>query len=165
MKKKELTSVRFCTQGGIVAALYVVFTLISSSLGLASGPVQIRISESLCILPCFFPASIPGLFIGCFFANILTGSALPDVIAGSITTLIAAAGTHFLRFNRFLAALPPILLNTFVIPLLMIYVYHLEKGFLYFAVSIGIGEILSAGILGQLLYSFIKNRFISFTSK
>lgn len=42
----------------MIAALYVVLTYITNLLGLASGTIQVRFSEALCILPVFTPAAI-----------------------------------------------------------------------------------------------------------
>ena len=56
--------VLFAVQAAMIAALYVVLTYITNLLGLASGTIQVRFSEALCILPVFTPAAIPGLFIG-----------------------------------------------------------------------------------------------------
>ena len=69
----EKKSALFLTQAAMIAALYVVLTYIANLFGLASGVIQIRLSEMLCILPVFTPAAIPGLFIGCLLSNILTG--------------------------------------------------------------------------------------------
>ena len=54
----------YITQAAMIAALYVVLTLFINTFNLASGAIQIRISEALCVLPIFTPAAIPGLFIG-----------------------------------------------------------------------------------------------------
>jgi len=67
------------------------------------------IIELLTILPFFTPAAIPGLFIGCLIANILGGAVLPDIIFGSIATLLGAIGSYLLRRNRFLVTLPPVI--------------------------------------------------------
>ena len=67
--------VLFITQAAMIAALYVVLTLLANALGLANYAVQIRFSEALTILPFFTPAAIPGLWAGCVLANILTGCA------------------------------------------------------------------------------------------
>ena len=83
MKNKTL---KYITQAAIVAALYVVLSLLT----IYFGPVQIRFSEALCILPYFMPAAVPGLFIGCILANIFMGCAVWDVIFGSVATLIGA---------------------------------------------------------------------------
>jgi hypothetical protein len=64
--------VLFAVQAAMIAALYVVLTYITNLLGLASGTIQVRFSEALCILPVFTPAAIPGLFIGCLISNLIT---------------------------------------------------------------------------------------------
>lgn len=144
--------------GGIIAAAYVVLTLITSSIGLASGPVQVRLSEALCILPVFSSAAIPGLFVGCLLANLMTGCMALDVILGGMATLIGAVGTYLLRKNRYLACVPPILANMAIIPPILMYVYHISHAYLYLVMTIGIGEAISAGVLGQILYSVLNKR-------
>lgn len=67
--------VLFITQAAMIAALYVVLTLLANALGLANYAVQIRFSEYATILPFFTPAAIPGLWVGCVLANFLTGCA------------------------------------------------------------------------------------------
>ena len=57
--------VLFLTQAAVIAAIYVVLTIFISAFNLASGAIQVRISEALTILPFFTPAAIPGLFVGC----------------------------------------------------------------------------------------------------
>lgn len=61
-------------QGAIIAALYVVLTVIFAPISF--GEMQVRISEALTILPMFTPAAIPGLFVGCVLGNLL-GGAIP----------------------------------------------------------------------------------------
>ena len=82
--------VLFITQAAMIAALYVVLTLLANALGLANYAVQIRFSEALTILPFFTPAAIPGLWAGCVLANILTGCAPLDILFGSLATLVGA---------------------------------------------------------------------------
>ena len=91
------TKVGSLTLGGAVAAVYVLLTLLAAALGLASGVIQLRLSEALCVLPIFFPAAVPGLFVGCLLANLLTGAVVWDVIFGSLATLLGALGTRLLR--------------------------------------------------------------------
>ena len=98
--------VLFITQAAVIAALYVVLTQFANMLGLANGAIQVRFSEALTILPFFTPAAIPGLAIGCFLSNVLTGCALYDIIFGTIATLIGAVGTYLLRRFKFLRLLP-----------------------------------------------------------
>ena len=147
------------TQAAMIAALYVVLTFIANAFGLANYSVQVRFSEALTILPFFTPAAIPGLFIGCLISNILTGCAIPDIIFGSLATLIAAFGTWKLRGigNVFLSPLPPILANTIIVPFVLRYAYGIRPLWLSF-LTVGAGEIISCGILGLLL-AFTLNKY------
>ena len=149
-------SVKYIAIGGIIAAMYVVLTYVCSLMGLSSGVVQVRFSEALCILPCFMPAAIPGLFVGCLLSNLLTGCALWDVVFGSLATLIGACGTYLLRKNRFLAAVPPIMANTIIVPFVLRLVYEVPDAMWLLFLTVFIGEFISIGILGELLYSVIK---------
>ena len=79
---------REIANGGMIAALYVVLTFVAQAFGLASGAIQVRFSEALCLLPCLMASAVPGLTIGCVLANLLTGCAALDVIFGSLATLI-----------------------------------------------------------------------------
>ena len=151
---KEKT--RFITQGAVVAVLYIVLTMVSNAFGLASGVIQVRLSEALTILPMFFPSAIPGLFIGCLIANFMCGSLLLDVIFGSIATLLGALGTYYLGKNKWIAPVFPILANTIIIPFVLRYVYGISGGMLYFAITVFVGEFISCGILGILLYNALK---------
>ena len=103
MRDKKVT---FLTQAAMIAAIYVVLTFVFAPISF--GEVQIRISEMLTVLPVFTPAAIPGLFVGCLIGNSTGGGLLPDVIFGSLATLIGAVGTYYLRnSNRLFAVLPP----------------------------------------------------------
>ena len=123
---KKNNKVIFLTQAAMIAALYVVLTLLAAAFGLSSGVIQVRFSEALTVLAFFTPAAIPGLFIGCILANWLTGALLWDIVFGSLATLVAAVFTYLLRKNKWLAPIPPIVSNTVVVPLILKYVYELE---------------------------------------
>ena len=153
MKK---TNVRSITYAAIIAALYVVLTFVANSMGLASGAIQIRISEALTILPLFTPAAIPGLFVGCLISNIIAGGVIWDIIFGSIATLLGAIGTYCLRKYKWLAPLPAILSNTVIVPLVLVYAYGVNEALPYLMLTVGIGEFISAGILGMLLYTSLS---------
>lgn len=155
-------SVRYLTQAAMIAAIYVVLTFIANVLGLANGAIQIRFSESLCILPYFTSAAIPGLFIGCLISNILTGCALPDIVFGSIATLIGAYVTYLLRKYKWLSPIGPILANALIVPFILLYAYGVRPLWLSF-ITVTIGEIISCGILGMiLLFSLDRYRNIIF---
>lgn len=147
--------VLFLTQAAMIAALYVVLTFIANALGIASGNIQVRFSEALTILPYFTPAAIPGLFIGCLLSNILTGCALPDIIFGSLATLVGALLTYKLRRNKWLAPIPPIVSNAVIIPPVLLFAYGIRPLWFSF-VTVTIGEVISCGILGMLLLFALK---------
>ena len=143
--------VLFITQAAMIAAIYVVLTIFISAFNLASGAIQVRISEALTILPFFTPAAIPGLFIGCLLSNFITGCAPYDILFGSLATLIGAFGTYALRKYKFLAPVPPIVANTIIVPFILAFVYQVEDAIPFLMLTVGIGEVISCGILGMLL--------------
>lgn len=150
MNQKESTKVLLLVQAAMIAALYVVLTFIANALGLASQAIQVRFSEALTILPYFTPAAVPGLFIGCLLSNILTGCALPDIIFGSLATLIGAVFTGKLKKYKWMAPVPPIVANAVIVPFVLLYAYGVKPLWLSF-VTVTIGEIISCGVLGMLL--------------
>lgn len=147
MKNKN---VLFLSQAAMIAAFYVILTFLASSLGLASGSIQIRFSEALTILPYFTQAAVPGLTIGCLLANILTGCALPDMIFGTLATFLGAIGTRMIRKHKWLTPLPPIVANTAIVPFVLYYAYGIRPLWLSF-ITVGIGEIISCDVLGLIL--------------
>ncbi len=154
MKKK----VFFITHAAVIAALYTVLTIFVAAFDLASGAIQIRISEALTVLAYFTPAAIPGLFIGCLLSNLITGAAIWDVIFGSLATLIGAIGTYFLGRNvsKWLSPVPPIVANTLIIPFVLQYAYGVPDGIPFLMLTVGAGEVLSCGVLGLLLLNAIE---------
>lgn len=147
---KKTTNVTLLVQAAMIAALYVVLTIIANALGLASQAIQVRFSEALTILPYFTPAAIWGLFVGCILANFLTGAAIPDVVFGSLATLIGAFLTYRLRKHKWLAPIPPIISNAVMIPPVLLFAYGIRPLWLSF-ITVTAGEIISCGILGMLL--------------
>ena len=146
MKENKTRNLVF---GALIAAIYVVLTLMLRPI--SYGPIQFRISEALCVLPYFTPAAIPGVFLGCLISNLLGGAVIMDVVFGSLATLIGAVGSWVLRKNRFLVSVPPILSNILIIPWVLKFAYGSEDLIWYMMVTIGIGEFLAIGVLGQLL--------------
>lgn len=154
MKNKGVV---FTTQAAMIAAIYVVLTVVFAPFSF--GSVQVRIAEALTILPAFTPAAIPGLFVGCLIGNILGGAMLPDIIFGTLATLIGAVFTYILRNqNKFLAPLPPIVANTVIIPYVLRFAYGEAIPIPLLMLSIGIGEVISCGVLGMILY-FTLNKY------
>ncbi len=153
-------STLFLTRGAMIAALYAVLTYISTAFGLSSGIIQFRISEMLCILPVFMPEAVLALGIGCLISNIISGCALWDIILGTLATVLGALGARLLKVLpaklMWLATLPTVLANSFIIPLVLIYFYGAGDAYFYLVMTVGIGETVCAGIGGAVLYYSIK---------
>lgn len=137
------------TYGAAIAAIYTVLTVTFAPISF--GPVQFRVSEALTILPFFTPAAVPGVFLGCLISNMLCGVAALDVVFGSLATLIGAIGSYMLRKHKFLVCIPPILANTLIIPWVLRYAYGSEDLIPFMMLTVGIGEVLAVGGLGNLL--------------
>lgn len=150
MTDNRNTNILRITYGAVIAAIYVVLTVIFAPISF--GPMQVRIAEMLMILPMFTPAAVPGLFIGCIIANMLGGAIALDVIFGSLATLIGAWGGYLLRRNRWLVPIPPILSNALIVPFVLKYGYGFtEIPLPLMMVYIAIGEIIGCYILGEIL--------------
>lgn len=153
MKEKTL----YLTRAALIAALYVILTFLANMFGLASGVIQFRIAEVLTIMPLFYKEAIPGLWVGCVLANILTGCAMWDVVFGSIATLLGALGTYYIgRKKPVLGPVFPIISNMLIVPPVLQYVYGAEESYWFLVTTVGIGEIVCCGILGLGLYKVYK---------
>ena len=138
----------------MIAAIYVVLNIIFASI--SYGPIQIRIAESLTVLPFIDPSAIIGLFVGCILANILGPVGMVDIIGGSLCTLVAAYLTYKLK-NPKLAPLPPVLINAFGVSIYLHLLFDLP--YWITVLYIGMGEIIACYILGYpLLILLIKNK-------
>ena len=155
MKNK---STLFLVQAAMIGAIYVVLTVAFAPISF--GEVQIRFAEALTILPFFTPAAVPGLFVGCLIANILGGAILPDIIFGSLATLIGAVGTYLLRKqSKYLAPVPPIVANMLIVPFVLRYGYGVNLPIPLMMLTVGAGEVISAGVIGLILLNVLyKNR-------
>ena len=149
-------TVRDLTFAAMVAALYAVMGYFGDILSLTFGPVQLRFAEALTVLPFLFPATAPGLAVGCFLTNLL-GSPFPlDWLLGTLATAIAAWLT--VKMPRwYLAALPPILVNAVILPPMWAWAkvgavnsaFWMDWG--WNVVTFVVGETLVCYVLGTLL--------------
>ena len=146
---------KYLTKASLIAGIYLVLILIQIPMGnLAFGPIQLRIAEGLTLLPLVETAAIPGLFIGCLVANLIlapySAFGLIDIIGGSLVTLIAAYLTSKSK-NKLIGALPPIILNGFIVSIWVSYFTKVP----YWLTVLGIisGEIASVAIFGTLILS------------
>ena len=155
---KKNSNIMSLVSAAMIAALYVVLSFAINAFGLASGAIQVRVSEALTILPYFTASAIPGLTIGCLLFNLLSGAAILDVIFGGLATLLGAVCSLFIgkvskkiSWMKYLVPVPPILANAFIIPWVLKTAYGLQDAYWYLFATVGIGEIISCGVLGILL--------------
>ncbi len=153
---KKKFGVRELVQGAIIAAIYALLTIFLAPI--SSGMVQCRVSEAMSILPYFTFSAVPGLFIGCLLANLLTGAVVYDVIFGSLATLVAAYITYWMRnrVSKYLAPLPSVVVNALVVGWLLTYVY--QVGFPYWITAgyVAIGQAIACFALGLPLMKLLE---------
>ena len=114
-------STKKIARAGVVAAMYAAATAAFGAL--AYGPLQIRPSEALTLLPLFYAESAAGLFVGCLLSNLMFGYGALDVIFGSLATLLAAALTYLaarpvkrLGGKIAVGGVFPVILNALLLP-------------------------------------------------
>ena len=89
---------------------------------------------------------------------ILGGAILPDIICGSLATLIGAVFSYMLRKNKYLVPLPPILANTLIVPFVLRYGYGVNLPIPVMMGTVGLGEVISCGVLGM-IFLFALERY------
>lgn len=149
-------------RSGVIAAMYVALCLITP-FTLSFGPLQFRIAEALMLLPLLTVDAIPGLFVGCFVANLLGGGVWFDVVLGSIATLLAAVFAYEWRKKPLLAAFSPVLFNGLIVGPVVYFAYvrapgdPISFGTLAFNMAtVALGEIGVCYLLGLPLYYALK---------
>ncbi len=159
-RKKLLVEV---VAGGIIAAAYAVITILLAPI--SYGPVQVRIAEGLNMRPLYLASGVPGLTVGCLIANIFGGYGLPDIIFGTLATLLASLSVRFIRkiSNRILRYILTVLSVTLFNALIVGAELSILEGipFLLVAAEVGLGELVSmltAGSVIMLVMDRIKGK-------
>jgi uncharacterized membrane protein len=117
------------------------------------------------LLPLFFVEAIPGLIIGCLIANIFSGVVM-DMVFGTLATALACVATFFIgkavknKAMPFIAAIPPVLFNAFILPLMWMLFTENPGFYWYNFVSVMIGQVLSVYVLGIPIYYALKSRLL-----
>ena len=148
---------RDLTLAAIVAAVYAALTMLLP--GPSFGYTQLRVAEALTVLPFLFPATAPGLAIGCLISNLLSPYGPFDIICGTFATALAAFLTLKMP-NKWLAPLPPVLCNGIIVGgMIAWYEAGFSPGFWpMFALSgpgVALGEIAACYVLGMLLLNVL----------
>lgn len=148
--------------GALIAALYAVMTIALAPI--SYGQIQVRVAEALTVLPFFSSYSILGLFVGCIIANMVGGNGVFDIVFGSLATLISAVITYYigisnLKYKRYLAPLPPVVINAVIIGIELNVVFKLPL--VASMLWVGLGEMVACYVLGLPLLLYIdKNEKI-----
>jgi len=173
--KSNIMTVKHITQGAIIAALYVVLSLMTYQFSYLE--IQCRVAEALCMTIFFTPAGVWGVFVGCLITNLFGGSWI-DIVFGSLATLIAAVLTKFicngirkktgdnLDFKHsLLIPIPTVVVNAVIIPFVLYYGYGISsmgsataKGAVLglMAFSVAAGEIISCYLFGPIVVKLIR---------
>lgn len=134
-----------------IAAIYATITIIMAPF--SYGPIQVRVSEAMTVLPYIFPESALGLFVGCLIANVYGNYGIIDIVFGSLATLLAALLTRKMP-HWLLAPLPPVLVNAVVVGLMLHYVagFPLVETMIW----VGFGQLVACYAIGLPLLYFLK---------
>ena len=147
---------------GLIAALYAVITL---AFGFISyGQIQFRISEILMFLPLFGKEYIIALTLGCFLANVVGPFGVPDIIFGTLATLISSILVYYTpklmknnKYTLFIASLWPTIINALIIgwELYKFFGVPFVLGFL----QVGFGEFVVITIVGLPVFKMVNNKY------
>lgn len=141
---------------GVIAAIYTVLTVAFAPI--SYGFIQFRVSEVMTVLPFVTPLAIPGLFIGAFFSNWWSSLGLIDVVFGSLASLIAAYLTHKMP-SKWLAPLPPILVNAVIIGTIWGMIVPDEVGLVPAIAYVGFGQLVVCYGLGLPVLHILLRRY------
>ena len=153
MPKSSFATRDLC-MAALIAALYAVLTIFLPVPQF--GGIQFRVGEAMTVLPFLFPAATPGLFVGCFLANLIASPlGLVDAVFGSMATLLACLATQRMP-NRWLASFPPVIANAAIVAGVIAwsltgFTPAFWPAYAWNALTVGLGELAACVILGQLL--------------
>ncbi len=159
MLQKNRESARFFAKAGTIGALYFVLTIVF--LPISYGPIQIRISECLAVLPLFYGEAVIGLTIGCLIANIL-GNGVLDIVFGTFATLVSCLLTYIVGkkikgvIKPVLGFIPPIIINAVIVPFTFLTVFEIKELYFISAIQILIGQTISVIGIGSIVYFAIN---------
>ena len=144
----------------LIAAAYAVLTLAFPPL--SYGPVQLRISEAMCILPFFMGEAVWGLTLGCLIANLIGvsfGMTLPwDILVGTVASFIAACMTSRIKI-KWLLPLPSVVVNALLVGAMLTYIMldGAESFPLWYNIlTVGAGQAIVCYGLGMPFFAIMK---------
>ena len=145
------------TKIAMIAGIYTALCFVPALSMIAFGPVQVRISEALTMLPLIYQPSIIGVSLGCFLTNLIgamTGinpTGLLDSVIGTAATLGAAYFTWKFRDRKIkgipvLSILMPVIFNGVIVGAELAFIFmpdNLLAGLLINGASVAVGELIA----------------------
>lgn len=150
----QRTKIRFMTKTAVIAALYAALTLLLAPFSF--GVLQFRIAEALTVLPMFTVSAVPGLTIGCFLANLMGSGQWQDIVFGTLATLLAALCSYFIRKNKWLVPLPPVVFNALIVGTYLYFLFPSEYTMLFSIASVGFSEMVITYVFGIPLIAVLQ---------
>lgn len=153
-----------------IAMIAAIYTVVSLALAPFSfGNIQVRLAESLTLLPLLYRPSILGVTLGCFLTNLLGAmmgvnpTGLLDAGVGTLATFLAASLTYRLKDHQvhgfpLWSFLMPVVFNFVFIGAELSWLYMPNEfltGFFIFGSEVAIGEIISL-VIGWYLLKAIR---------
>ena len=141
----------------VITSIYIILCVIFSFISF--GPIQLRLSEVLCLLTIENPVYIIGIGIGCFISNLLLSPfGTIDAIVGTIASIIGCLLGYTFRKVKYksfplLSAVIISLVNAVVVAIEMNYVLNNNNIFIYSFLEIFLGELVVLVVIGYPLYN------------
>ncbi|GAA3663184.1 QueT transporter family protein [Asaccharospora irregularis] len=144
----------------LVAAVYATLTL---SLGFISyGPIQFRIAEVMILLAFIRKEYIIGLTLGCFLANVIGPYGVPDIVFGTMATLMSAILVYLTskmqkKWSLLIASLWPTIINAIIIGAMLniFFGVPLILGML----QVGFGQFVVITIIGIPFFKMVNKKY------
>ena len=140
---------------GLVAAIYVIFTLAIQPL--SYGPIQFRLGELLMVLPFINKKYSYGIIVGVFIANIASPIGVADMIIGTAHTAVMC---YFVAKLKNIWLIPPLtaVITSVMIGWLLLYVvFGIEGPLWWIMVTVGFGEFVVVAI-GVIIFKIIEKK-------
>ena len=150
-------TVKMIATQGMIAAIYVALALLLQPISF--GNLQCRVSEALTVLPFLSPITTVGLTVGCLISNIIGGAGILDIVFGTLATLVSGLLTARMP-NKWLAPLPPVLINAGVVgavlSIVSVPLASFFPTFWIFAAEVGLGQVGACYVLGIPLLAVVR---------
>ena len=153
-RNQTTAKTRALVRGAIIAAIYTALTLLFAPI--SYGEVQIRIAESLTLLPVLLPEAVPALAVGCLLANVLGGCTIFDIVFGTPATLLVAIAARQLRNRVRLAMLMPVLFNGVIVGAVVHFAYAPVIPLPLCMIFVAAGEAVACCVLGPIVLKMLR---------